>query len=98
MAEETNYDEREDMTTDTHKPARPLKYFKDKAFIGATLISLIVAIGTVYLPSMSALFGTAPLNLLEFLTVLVLSSTGFIYLEVSKNARSKRLGYALNTN
>ncbi len=79
------------MTTDTHKPARPLKYFKDKALIGATLISLIVAIGAVYLPSMSALFGTIPLNLLEFLTVLVLSSTGFIYLEISKNARSKMI-------
>ena len=25
MAEETYYDEREGMTTDTHKPARPLK-------------------------------------------------------------------------
>ena len=30
MAEATYYDEREDMSTDTHKPARPLKYFKDK--------------------------------------------------------------------
>ena len=30
MAEETYYDEREGMTTDTHKPARPLKFFKDK--------------------------------------------------------------------
>ncbi len=30
MAKETYDDEREDMTTDTHKPARPLKYFKDK--------------------------------------------------------------------
>jgi Ca2+-transporting ATPase len=79
-------------------PSIKVGLFKNKALIGATLISLIVAIGAIYLPSMSALFGTAPLNLLEFLTVLVLSSTGFIYLEVSKNARSKRLGYALNTN
>ena len=91
MAEETYYEERKDMTTDTHKPARPLKYFKDKALIGATLISLIVAIGAVCFTSMSALFGTIPLNLLEFLTVLVLSSTGFIYLEISKNARSKMI-------
>jgi hypothetical protein len=27
-------DDREEMTTDTHKPARPLKYFKDKAGCG----------------------------------------------------------------
>jgi hypothetical protein len=30
MAEKTYDDKREDMSTDTHKPARPLKYFKDK--------------------------------------------------------------------
>ena len=30
MAEETYDDKREEMTTDTHKPARPLKYFTDK--------------------------------------------------------------------
>jgi hypothetical protein len=32
MADEL--DEREPMTTDTHKPARPLKYFKDKEGYG----------------------------------------------------------------
>lgn len=72
--------------------------FKNKALIGATLISFIVAMGAVYLPSMRALFGTAPLKFVEFLTVLLLSSIGFFYLEISKSARSKRLGYALNTN
>jgi hypothetical protein len=30
MAEQIYYDEGEDMTTNTNKPARPLKYFKDK--------------------------------------------------------------------
>ena len=30
MAEETYYDDREKITTDTHKPARPLKFFKDR--------------------------------------------------------------------
>ncbi|MBW1669362.1 MAG: hypothetical protein JRI79_09440 [Deltaproteobacteria bacterium] len=30
MGEEIYYDDREEKTTDTHKPARPLKYFKDK--------------------------------------------------------------------
>ena len=29
MSDKFNSDEREEMTTDTHKPARPLKYFKD---------------------------------------------------------------------
>ena len=79
-------------------PSIKVGLFKNKALIGATLISLIVAIGAVYLPSMSALFGTAPLKFVEFLMVLLLSSIGFYYLEISKSPRSKRLGYALNTN
>ena len=79
-------------------PSINVGLFKNKALIGATLISLIVAIGAVYLPSMSDLFGTAPLKFVEFLMVLLLSSIGFFYLEISKSTRSKRLGYALNTN
>ena len=34
MTEEIYYDEREEITTDTHKSARPLKYFKDKEGYG----------------------------------------------------------------
>jgi Ca2+-transporting ATPase len=65
---------------------------KNKALIVATLISFIVAVGAVYLPSMNTLFGTAPLNFMEFLTVMLLGSIGFVYLEISKVARSRRLG------
>ncbi|MCW3978076.1 MAG: calcium-translocating P-type ATPase, SERCA-type [Candidatus Bathyarchaeota archaeon] len=73
-------------------PSIKVGLFKNKALIGATLISFIVAVGAVYLPSMNTLFGTAPLKLKEFLMVLLLSSIGFVYLEVSKNARSKKIG------
>ena len=34
MEEKIYYEEREDMTTDSHKPARPLKFFKDKEGCG----------------------------------------------------------------
>jgi hypothetical protein len=30
MTEETHFDERQDINMYTHKPARPLKYFKDR--------------------------------------------------------------------
>ena len=32
--EKIHHDEREGVTTDTHKPARPLKFFKDKDACG----------------------------------------------------------------
>jgi hypothetical protein len=59
--------------------------------VGATLISLIVATGAVYVSSMNILFGTAPLKPVELSIVLLLSSIGFMYLEISKNLKSKRL-------
>ena len=73
-------------------PSIKVGLFKNKALIVATLVSFIVACGAVYLPSMSNLFGTSPLNFAEFLTVLMLSSIGFFYLEMSKYLRSKRMG------
>lgn len=73
-------------------PSIKVGLFKNKALIAATLISLIVTCGAVYLPSMSALFGTAPLNSVEFLMVMMLSSIGFFYLEISKALRSKKMG------
>ena len=67
--------------------------FKNKALIVAILISFIVSVGAVYMPAMNTLFGTAPLRPVEFLTVLAVSSLGFIYLEISKYVRSKRMGF-----
>jgi len=40
---------------------------------------------------MNDLFGTSPLTILELFIVLILSSIGFIYLEISKHLRSKKL-------
>jgi hypothetical protein len=34
MIEETSYDEREEMSSDIHKPARPLKFLKGKEEYG----------------------------------------------------------------
>jgi len=73
-------------------PSLKVGIFKNKALVGATFISLVVAVGAVYLPSMNTLFGTSPLELVDLLIVLLLSSIGFVYLEISKNIRSNKLG------
>jgi hypothetical protein len=71
----------------------PYSFTSDGVFwVGAILVSFIIAAGVVYIPSMNALFGTPALSPLEFLLILLLSSTGFIYLEISKTLRSKRMG------
>jgi Ca2+-transporting ATPase len=73
-------------------PSLKVGLFKNKLLLAATAISFVVAVAVVYLPQMHTLFGTAPLKPTEFLTVLLLSSVGFIYLETSKAMKSKRLG------
>jgi Ca2+-transporting ATPase len=78
-------------------PAIKVGLFKNKALVGATFISLIVAVGVVYLPSMHILFGTAPLKTSEMFIVLILCGIGFVYLEISKNLRSKKLGLSLTS-
>ncbi|MBW1858945.1 MAG: cation-translocating P-type ATPase, partial [Deltaproteobacteria bacterium] len=73
-------------------PSVEVGLFKNKALIGATLISFVVAGGAVYIPSMNKMFGTAPIGLTQFSTLLLVSSVGFIYLEISKKARSRKAG------
>jgi Ca2+-transporting ATPase len=73
-------------------PSVKVGLFKNKALVGASLISFFVAAGVVYIPSMNVLFGTAPLGAMEFFVVLLSSSIGFFYLEISKGRRSKKLG------
>ena len=72
-------------------PSIKVGLFKNRALLAATLLSFIVALCAVYLPPMNILFGTSPLTIFEFFIVLILSSIGFIYLEISKHLRSKKL-------
>jgi magnesium-transporting ATPase (P-type) len=65
--------------------------FKNRALLGAILLSYIVALCAAYLHKMNHLLGISPLTILELLIVMMLSSVGFIYLEISKHFRSKRL-------
>jgi len=72
-------------------PSIKVGLFKNRALLAATLLSFIVALCAVYLPPMNDLFGTSPLTILELFIVQILSSVGFIYLEISKHLRSKKL-------
>jgi Ca2+-transporting ATPase len=72
-------------------PSIKVGLFKNKALLGAVLISFVVAATAVYVPAMNSLFGTAPIELFEFSGVLLLSSVGFIYLEISKTVRNRPL-------
>tara|TARA_Y100000310_G_scaffold345817_1_gene470427 strand:+ start:7011 stop:9674 length:2664 start_codon:yes stop_codon:yes gene_type:complete len=58
--------------------------FKNKFLVGAVLISLGVTIAVIYVPFLQPLFDTFPISFMEFLMVAVLSSTGFIFLELYK--------------
>jgi Ca2+-transporting ATPase len=77
-------------------PSIKVGLFKNRALLGAILFSFIVAFAAVYLPLLNRLFGTSPLTILEFFTVLILSSVGFIYLEISKHLQSKRLALSVD--
>ena len=72
-------------------PSLQIGLFKNKALVGATAISFIVAGAAVYVPAMTRMFGTAPLTAVELVSVLLVSSLGFIYLEISKKARGSTL-------
>jgi Ca2+-transporting ATPase len=74
-------------------PSIKVGLFKNKALVGATVLSLLVAIGTVYIPSMNTLFGTTQINVMDFLKVLLLGSSGFGYLEISKLVKSRKPGF-----
>lgn len=67
---------------------KPIKTHKT-----AKTITNIVSVCAVYIPAMNTLFGTTPLRPVEFLNVLAVSSVGFVYLEISKHVRSKRMGF-----
>jgi Ca2+-transporting ATPase len=73
-------------------PSIKVGLFRNKALVGATLISLFVAIATVYIPSINTLFGTSKISVLDFLMVFLFGSIGFIYLETSKLIKSRRSG------
>ena len=65
--------------------------FKNKWLVGAVITSLLVAIAAIYVPFLQTLFDTFPITAFEFLIVTVLSSLGFIYLEIYKHIKTGKI-------
>jgi len=72
-------------------PAFNVGMFKNKWLNIAVLSSLAVIIAVIYVPALQALFKTVPLGLTEFIIIILLASTGSIYLELHKLIASRKL-------
>jgi len=73
-------------------PSLKVGLFKNKFLLGAVLISLLLTLGIIYIPQLNSIFGTTPLGAMEFLTITLFSSSGFIYLELHKYFKSRKDG------
>lgn len=58
--------------------------FKNKFLILAVLVSFLVTMAVIYTPLLQGWFDTAALTLKDLITVILISSLGFIYLELYK--------------
>ena len=65
-------------------PAFKVGIFKNKWLNLAVLSSLIVILAIIYIPVLQPLFGTVSLTFFEFMTIILLSSIGSVYLELHK--------------
>ncbi len=58
--------------------------FTNKPLLGAVLLTLVLQLAVIYLPSLNAIFGTSPLSTLELATCLAFSSLTFFIVEIEK--------------
>ncbi|MFO8015645.1 MAG: calcium-transporting P-type ATPase, PMR1-type [Candidatus Woesearchaeota archaeon] len=61
--------------------------FRNRWLVGAVLISVIISMAVIYVPALQPWFDTFPLPAIHLAAVLLLSSLGFIYLELYKTFR-----------
>ncbi len=62
--------------------------FSNKYLVGAVLLSVGLQISVVYTPGLQPLFGTVPLNMGEWVVILVLSSVVLLVGELKKKVRT----------
>ena len=63
--------------------------FSNKYLIGAILISVLLQVTVIYTP-LSVFFKTVPLSLFDWAIIILVASTGFIYLEIHKLVTMKK--------
>jgi Ca2+-transporting ATPase len=64
--------------------------FSNKPLLASVLLSFVLQLATIYIPSLNPLFRTQPLSAGEFLTVAVLSSVVFVAVELEKLIRRRQ--------
>ncbi len=58
--------------------------FTNTPLLGAVLLTFVLQLAVIYLPSLNAIFRTSPLSALEFATCLVFSALTFFMVEIEK--------------
>jgi Ca2+-transporting ATPase len=64
--------------------------FSNRALLASVLLSFVLQLATIYIPSLNPLFRTQPLSAGEFLAVAVLSAVVFAAVELEKLARRRQ--------
>ncbi|MEK6946600.1 MAG: cation-translocating P-type ATPase [Nanoarchaeota archaeon] len=58
--------------------------FKNRWLVGAVALSFAIVVLTLYVPFMNRIFDTMPISILEFVSIVLLSSLGAVAIEISK--------------
>lgn len=57
---------------------------KNRWLVGAVALSFTIVVLTLYVPFMNKIFDTMPISILEFVSIILLSSLGAVAIEISK--------------
>lgn len=64
--------------------------FSNKPLIGAVLLTVILQLSVVYIPTLNSIFQTEPLSLKELLLTIFISSVIFFFIEIEKFLKRRR--------
>ncbi|MBI2176232.1 cation-translocating P-type ATPase [Candidatus Woesearchaeota archaeon] len=65
-------------------PFRKLNPFTNKWLLGGVALSVLIQVAVVYVPFLQPVFSTVPLGLGEWVRILIVSSLGFVLMELGK--------------
>jgi Ca2+-transporting ATPase len=72
------------------KPSFKVGIFANKYLLGAVALSVLLQIAILYIDFFQNVFKVSPLSLVDWVTILLVASTGFIYLEIHKLVAMKK--------
>ncbi|MFA6888733.1 MAG: cation-translocating P-type ATPase [Candidatus Woesearchaeota archaeon] len=65
--------------------------FKNKWLIGAVALSASIVLAVVYVPALQQLFDTVSLSALEFATIVLISMSGYVIIEITKAIQNRNV-------